>query len=76
MSSPCYDEKTHVDCPDRCIGCHSICEKWKEHEKKKEKQYAENKEKYRTRIEFCDRMRHYNYKLIKQRKNYKWRIYK
>jgi hypothetical protein len=39
---PCYDEATHNDCPDRCIGCKAECERWRKwlaiHEAEKEAQ--------------------------------------
>lgn len=43
MINPCYDQKTHTDCPNRKAGCASTCEKWREYEKIRNQGY---KEKY------------------------------
>lgn len=30
--SPCFDEATRTDCPNRHVGCRDTCEAWKEYE--------------------------------------------
>ena len=43
---PCYDVKSHTDCPNRTATCHSECPEWKEYLKKRDRIYAENKRKF------------------------------
>ncbi len=53
------------NCKDRHVGCHNIetCSKWNEHEKEKEKLYADRKMKMQTKdIEF-------NYSRRKMKRN-------
>ena len=32
IDSPCYDKKTHTDCPNRRIGCRQSCQAWEIYE--------------------------------------------
>ena len=43
MKSPCYDEKTHTDCPKRHAGCAATCPEWAEYD-------AHRKEVYKKRV--------------------------
>lgn len=34
MDSPCYDRRTHTDCPLRKSGCAATCKEWSEYQAK------------------------------------------
>ena len=42
FTPPCYDHQTKTDCPDRKLGCHDTCEKWKQWETIRNARYKEN----------------------------------
>ena len=44
LKNPCRNRKTNEDCPDRHVGCHSNCEKWKEYEVLRNAEYKRRKE--------------------------------
>lgn len=63
-STPCYDVKTKTDCPDRKVGCHTTCEKWKEH-------IAEREHVYQQRMAVIEE---YDITHSKKHRNYlKWK---
>ena len=39
MKSPCFDDVTRTDCPDRHAGCAVDCEKWKAYVDERDKFY-------------------------------------
>ena len=43
MKSPCFNEETQTDCPDRCGGCAAKCEKWAAYVEVRNKEYEERK---------------------------------
>lgn len=36
---PCYDSVNEQDCPDRKLGCHAKCKKWRLYEKYRNRDY-------------------------------------
>lgn len=43
IPNPCYNTKTHTDCPRRAAGCAIGCSDWAEYEKKRDKIRDERK---------------------------------
>lgn len=39
MRAPCYNIFTKEHCPDRVLGCHCKCEKWKAYEQARNAEY-------------------------------------
>lgn len=42
MKNPCYNEETKTDCPNRHVGCHGKCERYREFDIANKKRRAEN----------------------------------
>lgn len=47
LQPPCYDPRTHTDCPLRTISCHTTCDKWQAFEKVKAEHYAKREQEFR-----------------------------
>lgn len=45
MKSPCFNEETKTDCPDRCQGCASTCEKWAKYIEARDEEYENRKKR-------------------------------
>lgn len=46
LNIPCYDVATKTDCPNRSVGCQTICPKWAEYlEKRNAKYKAQDEER-------------------------------
>lgn len=43
IDNPCFDRKTHTDCPKRAVGCDVDCPEWATYVAKREKIYHERK---------------------------------
>ena len=44
MDSPCYNRKTHTDCPKRHAGCAIDCPDWAAYCSERDKEYEERAE--------------------------------
>lgn len=58
MKNPCYNEKTHTDCPRRKAGCASSCEDWQEYVKIRDEVYKSRRFEFLSRHQetpFIDR---------------------
>lgn len=43
IQSPCYNPEYRTDCPNRFIGCHSVCERYQVYEQAKVMEYNKRK---------------------------------
>ena len=44
LKNPCRNHKTKEDCPDRHVGCHTTCDKWRRYEEIRNTEYMYRKE--------------------------------
>lgn len=61
---PCYDSVNKQDCPDRRVGCHDKCKKWRQYEKNRDRDYRDRYldvdmyDTEGTRKRYSDELRH------------------
>lgn len=56
--NPCYNTETKTDCPKRCAGCATTCEKWKTYLIEREAVYDERSKEYRAERDYIQYIEH------------------